>query len=163
MDVLCKIRIANSRRQISATVLVATAILGTLIASAAQAQSGEIIIIRQVDPRNAIVPGTSNNVLTVKTAPDNAFFGSVTESLRLLSDSDAALVSSGRPGNAGVDSMLRVAFDGALGTSGPAGTGRSDHSTAMAGTGTVSGSISLGMGALQNALGTIRNSVPGGK
>lgn len=138
------------------------ALIGAFAANPAHAQSGEIIVLRQVDPRNAIVPGTSKNVLTVKTAPDSSYFNLVFGTVRQLSDKDAATVASGRPGNADVDGMIRIALDGAFGPSGASDGARSDHSKSMGG-GVVGNSIGFAMGALQNALGTVRNSVPGGK
>jgi hypothetical protein len=149
---------SRRRRQVAFAAAVVLPI--TVEPAFAIAQSGEIIVLRQVDARNAITPGTGAP-LTVKTAPDNAFFNVMGTNLRLLSDADAALVAGGKPGASGLDETMRMGLDSVFGTQRQTYAANSEHSSG--GGGTISNSIGLGMGALQNALGSLRASVPRGQ
>ena len=114
---------------------------------------GNLIIIRAVPPRNAIIPG-AGDAITAPTAPPSIVFATIQGVGAPLSDSQAASVTGSiAPGQVGTD--VASAVDGVLGRQTIEG-GPSPQRSGGAGLGAdVGGAIRSGVGTLAGILGNL--------
>lgn len=139
-------------------IIVAVATLAATPAAAQQrgdVPSGHMLILRDVAPRNAVVPGTGE-ALTVRVAPDPRIFGIVPDTLRILDDESASGVTGGRPGGVSISGLVGLGLGSEVGAM-SGGAASSEAGRGGGGIGqTIGGTIGIGMGALRGALGSIR-------
>jgi hypothetical protein len=115
---------------------------------------GNLLIIRVVPPRNAIIPG-AGRAISVPTAPPSSVFQSLEGVGAPLSDGQAALVT----GSLGVSQSGKIVaanLDGLLGAQGVEGGRALDPTGASRMGGALGGAIQTGVGALQGALGSLQ-------
>jgi hypothetical protein len=110
---------------------------------------GNLIILRAVPPRNAIIPGAGDAVYA-PTAPPSTVFGTITGVGSPLTDAQAASVTgSVQPGQGG--QYIAQAVDGVLGVQTATGTVPNGDSGARGG-GQIGGALQTGLGAISDAL-----------
>lgn len=114
---------------------------------------GDILILREVR-RNAIIPG-GGQPLSVRPAPRQEIFDSLTHELKTITDFDAAGISPGQPGGMPMSSIIAMGLGpDAVGAGGQAlSAGRAEASGVG---GVISGAIGTAMNGLQSALSSLR-------
>lgn len=131
--------------------------LGTTAHAAQRADDvpkGDMLIFRDVGPRNAIHP-TNGDAHTVTVAPNVAFSSVIGNALTPISDIDAAGVSAG-PGLQPIGDTLGPIFGQTFGSgSGEAAARISGGGSSGVG-GTISNALNSGLGAMRSALGCVR-------
>jgi hypothetical protein len=124
---------------------------------AQQVAPGNLLILRHVPPRNAIIPGAGAAV-TAPTAPPAGIFSDVSGVIGALSDSDAASVS-GLPSAGQGGFHVAVGLEQVSGSQSViAGSGTERGGGSNFG-GTISGAVNGGMESLRGAL---NSAGPGG-
>lgn len=115
---------------------------------------GDLLIFRDVGPRNAIHP-TNGEAHTVTVAPNLAFSSVVGSALTPISDIDAASVAAG-PGLRPIQDTLDPIFGQTFGaTSGEAAVRISGGGSGGI-SGTINSALNSGLGAMRGALGCVK-------
>lgn len=126
---------------------------GSTQPGAQQVPPGNLVILRAVPPRNAIIPGAGQAV-TAPTAPPSVAFAGLQGIASPLSDAQAASVTGSVPlGQAG--GQASAAIDGALRSQSLFGGASADRSGPAGAGATISGAVQSGMGAIRGALGAL--------
>jgi hypothetical protein len=111
---------------------------------------GNLILIRGVPPRNAIIAG-AGDALGVPTAPPSSVFATIQGVGSPLTDAQAASVTGSlRPGQVG--QYVAGAIDGVLRAQSATGGVPTGDSGASRSGGAVGGALQTGLGALSDAL-----------
>lgn len=126
---------------------------GSTQPGAQQVAPGNLIILRVVPARNAIIPG-AGQAIVAPTAPTSIAFGTLQGAATPLSDAQAASVmASVRPGQAG--EQAAAAIDGALQSQALFGGAAGEHAGPAGGASQIGGAIQTGIGALRGTLGLL--------
>lgn len=114
---------------------------------------GNLILMRAVPPRNAIISG-AGGAITAPTAPPSVVFATIQGVGQPLSDSEAALVAgSVDPGQGGRD--VAATIDGVLGSQSISGAAAPERAGG-AGLGTdIGGSVRSAVGTIGGILGSL--------
>lgn len=155
-------RIGGHVRQALFTIAIAAAGFATPLTTATAAPgakgdipAGELLIIREVGPRNALHP-TNGTPHSVPTAPTFPFTSVVSGSLLPITNDDAAAISSGPVSRLSAD-LLTPPFEHTLGSSTAGDTvGRASSGGTNGIGGTIGGAVGNAMGAMHGALGCVR-------
>ena len=129
---------------------------GALQPGAEQVPPGNLLILRMVPPRNAIIPGAGAAV-TAPTAPPSGIFSGVTGIARVLSDNEAASITSNLP-SAENGHFVRSAVDETFRQQPALGGSATERAAGSGLGGAISGAIETGLGALKSGL----SALPGG-
>lgn len=129
---------------------------GSLQPGATPVPPGELLILRLVPPRNALNPGVGGTV-TAPTTPPSGVFAGVAGITRILSDNEAASITSQLP-SSGSGQFARSAIDETLRQQPGLGGSATERATGSGAGGVISGAIQTGLGALKTGLGAL----PGG-
>lgn len=114
---------------------------------------GNLIILRVVPPRNAIIPGAGRAV-TAPTAPPSIVFVNLNGVGAPLSDAQAASVTGSIPaGQGGKD--VASAIDGVFRSQSMLGGASADRSSASRAGGEIGAAVQSGMGALKGVFGAL--------
>jgi hypothetical protein len=146
---LSAVQLAGGLSYLCLSVAAAAGYPGSTQPGAQQVAPGNIILLRVVPPRNAIVPGTGSAV-TAPTAPPSMAFDAIRSVGSVLSDAQAASVT-GTPagiGGGSVPASLAQALNSQSATGGAA----ADRSGAARGGAAIGGAVETGLGALRGAL-----------
>lgn len=111
---------------------------------------GNMILMRVVPPRNAIISG-AGRAITAPTAPPSVAFATIQGVGIPLSDAEAAsVIGSFSPGQAGA--VVATTIDGVFGSQSITGSPSNQAASGGAG-GTISSAVQSGMGNLRSVLG----------
>ena len=113
---------------------------------------GNILLLRDVPARNAIVPG-AGVALSVSPAPPDSVFGTIQGVITRLTDAEAAAVAGPIGKTAGQSTAGAV--DGVFDSQSMIGGLAPSQSGASAAGSEVRGALQTGLGALSNALGNL--------
>lgn len=115
---------------------------------------GNLILIRAVPPRNAIISGAGRAV-TAPTAPPSSVFESLEGVGAPISDGQAASIA-GTSGAGQSGKLVAGAIGGLLGSQAMDGGQPLDRTAASEMAGGMAGALHTGIGALQGALGSLQ-------
>ncbi len=124
---------------------------GSTQPGAQQVLPGNLVLLRAVPPRNAIIAGAGRAV-TAPTAPPSAAFGGMQGVGFPLSDTEAASVIGSIPAGQG-GQIVAETLSGALRSQSMVGGAGADRSGASRGGVDIGGAVGAGVGALHDALG----------
>lgn len=143
------LRVAGAATLLVAATPAIAELPGSLQPGATPVLPGNLIILRHVPPRNAIISGAGSAV-TAPTAPPSIVFANIHGVGAPLSDAQAASVTGSIPaGQAGLD--VASAIDGVFRSQSITG-GAADRSGASGAGGAIGGAVQGGIGALHDAL-----------
>lgn len=126
---------------------------GSTQPGASPVPAGNLLLIRAVPPRNAIIPG-AGPAITAPTAPPSTVFANIQGVGSALTDSEAASVTGSAPmGQGGKD--VAAAIDGVLQSRSMLGGAAADRSSASGAGGVVSDAVESSMGAVRAAVGSL--------
>ncbi|MCL6729964.1 hypothetical protein [Sphingomonas hankyongi] len=117
---------------------------------------GNLLILRMVPPRNAIIPGAGAAV-TAPTAPPQSVFSSTAGITRVLSDGEAASITGQLPAHE-AGQMVRSAIDETMRPQPGLGGSATERATGGSLGGAISGAVGTGLGALRGAMSALPGS-----
>lgn len=114
---------------------------------------GNLLILRMVPPRNAIIPGAGAE-LSVRTAPPASAFASIGLALKPISDALAASITS-TPAVGSGGGSVSGAIDQVTRSNQMMGDNPTERATGSGAGNQVNTSVQLGLGALRDSLGNL--------